>query len=435
MAGMDPILECTLRLACLLRDSEEAEAWRKAWQELGALGGRMQQAADTPTCQEAIRTRNRDQGRARPFLYPWLVEGYSGLSRTQVKGQLQGYPDIWEPYSKMQECMDTMGSVLSFLRRARPGYPQHDLVYTVPNSPWMMLGSECEVPWAYGGHTTPLPQPADAKSLGLGTSLASIWSQLAEAVNMLLVAIQADEVWHRLKKASAEILANRVLSQELAQARTRFEAELNAYSKLSLPKPIHTQKALELAEKSYSSLRPRNQAYVMAFKDHERILENIYWLLSQVVIYKVITCLTSAAPEQLQQVALNYGKDSTLTAVATSQTAFEEPGLLVHVAVEEAMGAFDGLYQIGSKTLKWHVGAQARIILTMRRHWLCPLPLLQVATGPCTNSVFVASDSRSVQDLIDHRHIVFIDKDGTEVDLRLRDWSPALDETRTMYLA
>lgn len=435
MTGGDPILEQTLRLACVVRDSMEAESWRTAWRELGTLGRRSRRYTNTGACRLAIETPARDQGYSRPFLYPLLVEGYSGLNRSQVKAQLQPTPEIWSPYSKMLECMDTMGSILAFLRRARPGYPNHDLVYTVPNSPWMMLGADCEVPWAYGGHSIRLAEPVDATTLGLGAQLPSIGSQVTKAVNSLLAAIQATDVWQTLKRAQSQIRANRVLEQELAQVRAKFQAELEAYAKLGLPKPIRVRKALELADESFTTLRPRNQAYVTAFREYERILRNVYWLLSQVVIHRVIACVTSAYPERLQQVALTYGKDAALTAVATSQSPFEEPGLLVHVTLAEAGHAFDGLYQIDAKTLKWQLGAQARIILIMRHRWPCTLPHIQEAVGSAAGPIFVDDNFSPVQNTIDNRHIVFIDKDGKETDLRLRDWSPAFDETRTMHLA
>jgi len=431
---MDAVLEQALKLACLIRDSEEANAWREAWNALlniqfGTPNIMAMPLEEIPLVEHIGHLRVSEQ--SRPLMFPLLITRFPlPLNAAQIRDGLKDYPEVWRTYQQLVSCFGLTCLLVTFLRSAGPGYPHKDLVYTLPNTPWVQLSSMRELPWNMGEFLVP-EGVTDARFIGLQRFVPSVAQQSATSLNDLLAAIKCDNAWLELEKSYETIQRRRNLRGEISRAQAQFQREFGEVSQMSMLKPEWQAKAKELVRKVYAKRGPRIQAYAKSFLEYERLIERIYWLISQILIHESVSCLTSSASHQLQQVSLRYGQDALLTALAPTLAKTLQVGQLVHIELVETEHLLDGLYQVEQWLEKYEIATGARILFGAQCLWYCQFNDLLTGTKEFSNPTFIPAE---VMDILGESRVSITGPDGEVVSWRIRDEIPSFELSKTMYL-
>ena len=433
---MDTVLRSTLGLACQIRDSAEAKAWREAWNVLSSAEFRAWESFRKPTVEipltEYIRlVRSTDAAKSRPLMLPLLLSRFSpNLDAARFQTELGERPELQEAFQQMLKCFGLISLIVAFLRRAGPGYPHRDLIYTLPKTPWLELSSMKEVPWNLGEFLPP-NGTTDAEIIGLHRVIPTASSSVADRLNDLLESIKNTRIWLELGQTFAAINQRRNLTTELGRARIQFEREMAQISRLSIPKAVWQAKVEDLAQRVYARRGTRIKAYVESFLEYERLIEGIYWILSQLAVYKLISCLISSDDRQLQQIGFGNGKPPLLTALAPTLARTLQVGQLVHITLPETEHELDGLYQVEQLFEKYQLETGSRVLLRSRCLWYCDLPSILEQTRQFSEKTFIPSECI---DIGDSTRIDISGPNGKVTSWRIRDSLLSVELPGSMYL-
>ena len=153
---MDEVLKQTIKVVCIVRDSVEATSWRHAWQLLDETSIDMSGLITAPVDQIPVAAyirgiRTSDQAKSRPTMFPLLVVKPPYIrSIDQIREGLREYPEVWNAFEGLRNCMRFIALLVEYLRVIAPGYPFEDLIFTMPGTPWRELNSSSELPWGLG---------------------------------------------------------------------------------------------------------------------------------------------------------------------------------------------------------------------------------------------------------------------------------------------
>jgi cell fate (sporulation/competence/biofilm development) regulator YlbF (YheA/YmcA/DUF963 family) len=432
---MDPVLEKTLQLGCLIRDTTEAEAWRNAWASLVDLRTTISDpnellTGEIPAVAIVAIRRMDDAAKARPLMFPLLVSQLPpALAPPEIPQALAQYPEARLAFDRLATAMSVAWLTVVFLRRIGAGYPFHDLVYTLPSSPWVRLSNVCDLPLEVSDSLIS-PDITDAHDLGFERLIPSRWAQIAAALNELVAAIRTDPAYLGLNEAHRAVARRQNLVQELRNARTQFEREYEAIKASGVMREELAFEAERLAQKVYLKRGARIQQYADACHQFNNLIERIYWILSQIAMYEVISCINSRDQRQIQQVSLCGGSPPLLTAVAPTRCRTLEVGQLLHLTLPEAGNLFDGLYQVENLCSKYHVSSGGYVFFRARRLWTCRVGDVTHATQSFSNRAFIPSEDRRV---FDGWQIRIGDPDQGGIILEAENL-PALEFSANMYL-
>jgi len=287
-----------------------------------------------------------------------------------------------------------------------------------------------ELPWNMGGFLLP-KDATDARLIGLNRFMPSMAQQLAASLNHLVTTIKAHDVWLRLKESYQEIERRPNLDKKLRRIMVRFGREMEKLSRPKLSKSAWHLEADKLAQRLYSRGGARIRSYMESFLEYERLIERIYWLLSQLVMHECISCITSAMPQQLQQVSLGYGKRRRLTALSETSVKTLEVGQLVHISLAETGHLMDGLYQVEQWYAKHQAGIGARILFRARCLWYCELEDLKRTIGEYADQTFLTSEGKRT---LGEWQVIIGPQSDTPKALNVGADIPELELTKTMYL-
>lgn len=426
---MNAVLEQTLRLACLIRDTPEAAQWRDAWHTLDDF-----ETVGTPSSTMSLDQRlcavrsTMYAAECRPFFFPLLISKMFSIKRADFDTLKKSCPSIWAAHEQLITAMAVADRIFSFLRRTAPGHPHEKLVYTLPYTPWVYLSGYCEVP--VGIQTQAIRSTSSVSILGLQKIMPTRYVEIEAQLARLFVAVKSSAEWKRLEKTHMEVIRNGVLSRELTECRAQFDREYHNLAGKKLPGPTLELWLGQEAEKMSGGLRPRNQAYIESYLEYERLLERIYWLVSQVVFYNIISCITTAKQRQIQQVTFSQNKATYLTALALTDARTLQVGQLVHISMPEADNIPDGIYQIERWWLKYSAATSARIFFTACSVWPCTLPEARDVTSEFTDEVFKDSEER---DKLSNLMIAF-GKRNEQTEYRVRDLVTNMNMEKAFYL-
>lgn len=433
---MDTVLEQALEIAYLIRDSEEAILWRKAWNSLLHIESRARNIQEVsleaiPLVERIKHLRISDLGISRPLMFPLLVAYFPlEVNIAQSYEELKSYPEVLEAYRSLVGSLGLVCSLVTFLRSIGSGYPHASLIYTVPGTPWARLSNMKELPWNLGELFDPMGA-TDARYIGLHRFIPSVSHEVAAGLNDLVTAIKSDNAWRELERSYAAVRQRGNLWKELGQARVQFQRSLDRINQTRMPKVLWEAKVEEEAKKTYSKRGPRIQTYVQSFLDYEWLIERLYWIASQVVMYENISRLTSSEPHQLQQVNISYGQNALLTALAPTLARTLQIGQLVHLQLTETGGTADGIYQVDKWVQRYEVSKGECILFRARSLWYWPLDELLIATKESINRVFVPSEEK---DVLGDTWVTIGSADELALTGRIKDLFLSSELVRTMYL-
>lgn len=429
---MDAVLEHSVHLGCIVRDSPEGRAWREARRQLEKMPIRARGIENLPVDHRSIVDNVlfiHKANRARPLLFPLLVGKFlPHLAHKEIRRQLRS-SEIWQPYRELELCAAFVAIAIEYLRSIAPGYPHKGLVYTLPNTPWAAVSSFKELPWNSASSLIPA-EARDAHRIGLERVVSTTAPVIAHRLNLLVEAITNSEVWTNLAGARKAIERKRTLQSELQRSREQFAAEFETFERHDISIASRNAKAEEIAEKVYAKRGSRIQRYVEAFLHYEQLLENIYWLLSQLIAFEDISCLTSDDSRQVQQVFLSYGKRGYVTALATTRGKTLAVGQLAHLTLTEIDSAGDGLYQIELLDQRYDPSSRVRVLFRGRCLWSCSLSELREITERYTKSTLVENET---PDLVSTTELRMMDGEKVVESLSLGELM-AYKVRDTMYL-
>jgi hypothetical protein len=424
---MNTILEETIRLACLIRNSAEAEVWRKAWEELPNVWTpepMVSSPEDMSFDDYVVRVRLSDQAQARPLFFPFILAQLYQRNDVDFRLQIERYPKIRKAMDELSGSFVLTRYIITFLRSVGTGFPHEELVYTIPDQVWMKVTSDRELPWSVGQS---LNMKQNARLLGLERFIPSASNQVADSLNRLAAVIRQDPSWNNLDRAYKIIVQNKNLLNELRSSKDQFRKLMVVAREKSRPAPISSEKIQSIADEVYRKKGSKIKTYGDSFIEFESLIERIYWVLSHIIMYKSLTYLNSSDTETLQQVNISPGKEQYLTAVAPTFASGLAVGRIMHISMPEASGIFDGLYQITNTHEKYQAGNRLRLLLGAQLLWSCQLSSLQSITKQFSTQVFIPSEKG---DFMIGTHV---DIGAGQTSLGIRELI-AFDLSRTMYM-
>lgn len=432
---MDELLRQTIKLAHVVRDSQEASSWRQAWRSLLDNKPQDPQAMAThsqiPIADLVYYARASDQAECRPMIFPLLLAiPPFALSPDQVKKELGRRPPIWAAYRRLTDCLRFIGLIVTFIRHLGSGYPHESLAYTLPDAPWSRLSSDMELPWDFGAGLLQT-NSTDAMYIGLNRFIPSVSKQAAECLNAIVVALKTDISWTALRTSYETVAPRKNIMEELQRARTQVQKQVEALRHANMPPYMWRMRIEEIAQKAYAKRGPRIMAYSEAFWKYEHTVERIYWSVSQIVMYERISYLSSADATQLQQVNFSVGEDGIMTALAPTWAETLNIGQLVHITFPEAGGAFDGLYRVEDLHKIYSVTTGARLLFRAKWLWGCQISDLIDAARGLTKPIFLPSERHGG---ITDTRIELMRDDGTAMSLNVADSIPRYEYSKTIYL-
>lgn len=396
---MTTILEETIRLSCLIRDSVEAEQWRSAWNTLPTLwsGQQITDISKEPPFDELIHlVRMTDRVQARPFLFPFILEEYAPESAKDFTSNLDRYPLVGGEIKKLLGCFSVMPYLVSFLRVKGAGFPHENLVYTDQDSPWVIQSGYRELPWLITKVLGPIP--SDAQLLGLNKFIPSVSVAVATSLNKLADLIAKDPSYQNLDRAYKVIAKNKNLQKELNSANEHFKKlVIEAQAKIASGR-IKPEMVQSITKEVYKKKGDRINNYVDNFLEVEKLIERIYWLLSHIIMNKTISFASTADPEMLQQVHIGLGPEHHITAISPT-TACGGIGHIIHLSLPEAGDIFDGLYHITHTHLRYQTGNRIRIFFHAKLLWKCTLSAAQSYPSQTVPPLFIPGDKGDLMEI------------------------------------
>ncbi len=432
---MDEILKQTLRVALIIRDSQEAIQWRNAWASLSETS-RKQPSILTPNKVDVedyiIQLRKSDAVRCRPLLFILLAhQRMPDIDVKQIKQELN-HSKLRFAYQNLIGCCALSCQIFTFLRKPGSGYPHKSLVYTLPDMCKVKISSNRELPWQLGESL--LRDSIDARLIGLEQFIPSVSLKLADRLNDLTNAIKKSEVGLKLEQAYRKIEKKKGLKKALHETKIHFKRKLQELKQVNISSREFEIKMQDIAQDVYANRGSDIQAYVQGFLEYERLIERIYWLISQLVIYEVSSCLTSSVSQQLQQINLCFDGDVALTALTQVSAKTLEVGQLVHIELSETDHIMDGLYQIKEWQTIYQAGTECRASFHAQCLWRCQLKEIQdLAKKFSTNPIFLIETTDLWGN--DGWMMNIINPDGELVDtISMKNSILSFDMHKTMYL-
>lgn len=380
---MEEILEKTIQLGCLLRDSPEGRAWRESQQPLSKISKKswreMILSSKVLPIDEHLGLIHQ-ANEVRPLLLPLVVNKYlPHMSHDEFRHELQKNQRIWNSYHQLELCSAFVALLVTFLRNLAPGYPHKDLIYTMPDGLWGEISSYKELPWNLAMGLIP-NNSTDAGQIGLERVIPESAPAITIGVNLLAETVQRSTTWEELHKAYQKIAKQKNLQRELHRAKEQFIREFAPYQNPLITKATRFTKFIHLTKQIYAKRGKRILNYVDKFLEYEWLIECIYWTLSQLIMFEYISCISSSIPEQIQQVLLNYGQEAQLTALAKTRGRTLAAGQLIHITLPETANISDGLYQIETIEQRYDPKNGAHIFFRGRNLWYCDLNTLLSTT-------------------------------------------------------
>lgn len=380
------VLTQTLKLACLIRDSDDAIMWRQAWSSLSNISVDMTSLLTAPLDELPVAAHIRairvsEQGQSRPVMFPLLVmKPHFYKNVEQVLLGLKDYPQARQAFGLSRNWLRVIALIVEFLRSIGPGYPHENIVYTAPGTPWRELTSLNELPWGIGEPLLP-KNVLDARLIGLDRLVPSVFVPTAQSLNVLVAAIQQCEPWLQLKRTFEKIEHTKNLISELDRIKQHFEKELQKINRPNIITPHWIDQVENLARNSYAKKGDKIGDYINAYLSYQQLIERIYWVLSQLVFYEEISSISSRNFEQLQQVSACEYPEPLITAISKVGAKTLDVGQIIQISLPETEHLLDGLYQIEHiRTLYEIKGGGPRILFRSRRLWDCKQELILKAT-------------------------------------------------------
>ncbi len=375
--------------------------------------------------------RTSERAEARPIMFPLLLAGFPiNLSATRIRSELRDRPEVLGAYSQLAGCLGLTALIVEYLRSIAPGYPHADLVFGVDGTPWTQLSNYSEVPQNVGGPV--LPEGATkAADIGLDRFAPSVSVELADQLIDLTGAVSSSAPYLDLKSAYKKVNADQNLQTEIRRARDQFEKELRRVNELKLPRDHWGQEVERISRKVYEKRGLRIQSYVSSFLEYEWLIERIYWLLSQLVIYEVISSLSTAEPNQLQQASINNERPRLVTGLTLTSARSVNIGQLIHLTLCETNGRADGIYQVDQWYSRYDIGVGGRDMLRARSLWECELKELEEIVGACDPPILAPADRRQDRPVF---RIEITGHDGKVTSLEAGDPVLNMEIRKSMYL-
>ncbi len=168
-----------------------------------------------------------------------------------------------------------------------------------------------------------------------------------------------------------------------------------------------------LAARLYRNRGPRITAYWTLFLYSAGLFRQIYWLITQLGIYRIISCLSTGSNGQLQQVSFYRRANLSLTALTPIFARTQRTGQLVHIAFPEADHAPDGLYQIDVMWLRYRPWTGGIFSLKADLLARAQPAELEAALGAAYPQVFIPSEEQPADEW--REDISIRSEDGTEL--------------------
>jgi hypothetical protein len=394
---MDEILAHALRIACVVRDSAEGSLWRKAWQILSEDFVDMSSLITAPIGEIPIAAHMRairvsEQAQSRPTMFPLLVVKFPYIkSIDQIRTGLHNYPREWRAFENLRNCMRLMAVLIEYLRVIAPGYPFEELIYSTPGTHWREISSMNELPWGFGEQLL-ANKSTDARFIGLKRFVPTVADTVAQAIYPLSAAIMRSLEWQTLKQSYETVMDHPKIAEELIRARVFFEKELEKTPRPKYPSQQWIETVEDLAQRVYAKKGQRIGRYIDAFRKYQELVEHIYWILSQVIIYEKISSITSQNPDQLQQISLSESPLPVLTAISLTGAKTLDVGQLIHISLPATNHLLDGLYQVEHEHVRFDIPSGTRTLFRARRLWQCHLDEVVSATKGFGNNTIVESE-------------------------------------------
>lgn len=432
---MDGILVHALRTACVVRESPEGGQWRKAWQILSEdfvdMSSLMTESVGEISIAVHVRAiRVSEQAQSRPTMFPLLVVKFPFIkSIDQIRTGLQNYPREWRALEDLRNCMRLIAVLIEYLRVISPGYPFEELIYTAPDTHWREISNMNELPWGFGEQLVP-NKSTDARFIGLKRFVPTVADTAAKEINALSAAIMRSVEWQALKQSHEMVMNHPKIVEELLKARAFFKKELGKTPRLNYPSQQWIDTVEDLAQRVYAKKGPRIGRYIDAFRKYQELIERIYWILSQVIIYENISSITSQNPDQLQQISLSESPLPMLTAISLTGAQTLDVGQLVHISLPVTNHLLDGLYQVEHEHVRFDIPSGVRTLFRARRLWLCHLDeVVSAINGFGNNTIVESKHSRGGDD-----YKIVIENLDKRIILEAGNPITDFDFHKTMYL-
>jgi hypothetical protein len=247
----------------------------------------------------------------------------------------------------------------------------------------------------------------------LAADLPQSGAAVEAALDRRIEAIRQSELWKELSRVNWTISHNPLLRNELADLRHQFEQEHARIAASGLPRADRYVADERFARRLYRNRGPHITAYWALFLNFARLFSQIYWLITQLGMKGVISCLSTGSRGQLQQVNFYHQADLSLTALTPTFAQTQRAGQLVHITFPEADHTPDGLYQIDVMWLRYRpwTGGIFSLKADLLAH--AQRPELEATLGASYSEVFISSEEHPADEW--RESISILDEDGTEM--------------------
>jgi hypothetical protein len=440
---ISPVLKQTLKLASVLANAHEVQSWAEAWFKLdrsqlgmAPMNGDLS-AAGIPVEHKLYVARAIPAVEVRPLLFTSLLHQLTGMGEGDWVTALANSPMLLDNYRKLQNLYWLGYILITLLRRASPGFPHDHLLYSRALPSWQESERTCEVPW---DDFTDLLQ--FGKDFSMDRLVPSCTEEVQKEIRNLILVIKADPTWNRLFAASRHVLRNDSLSKDLQERKAVFWSEMNSYYSSQQPfrRSDLRSRVLEIESAVYADLSPKSRSYVRAFLDYERLLSRIYWVLSQALIHRKVSYVSSMNANQIQQVSIErYDYDDGvyphLEAVTSKEIRTQHPAQLLHITLPETNHMLDGLYQVEVSGFIYSRGnGEARHVFKARQLWSCTLNELTEACKSFKTPLLVGTEAdRSANEAVNSMMMSYGDDEQSSTRIQVRQYISSFRLTKHMF--
>lgn len=430
---METILENSIQLSCLIRDSFEGQSWRNAKVILDQIpidGTKLRTHDNTEKdIINELALINRSN-RVRPLMLPLLLNMYLPTRIVQqFHLAVSQKPPIARAYKQLEQSTIVTSIIVEYLRSIVPGYPHNELIYTLPNTVWRDLSTFKEVPWKF----TPFNIPntfSNAHQIGLEKLFSQSAKPVLDALDSLVKAIKAGEMWYRLEKSHQALNRRHDLHRQLQVGLEEYKKQISKHDMRKLSKFEWYSIQDETARKIYLAYTPRIKNFVNNYLEYEQLLENVYWLLSQIVMFEFISCISSLNSKQIQQISLSRNDRTIITAITRTQARTLSVGQLFHVTLPDIDHLGDGIYQVESIRQRYSPASGTYTYFRARCLWPTKLDRLIEITRSHQNKTFHVESEHSDMDKL---MVQIKDNNNNVVTLEAGQYLN-LDFSATMYI-
>jgi hypothetical protein len=433
---MDQVLQHALLMAVRLRDASSATSWRTAWENIAREARTVRRATvrgdsarsagrDFTLAETLVHLRTGGAFNYHPVLYSYFLRRATRHTDADLHTLFSSHPQLLAHYVALEQCFRAITLVIGSIRRIGAGYPHRHLPYVEPMRVWNAIERVCEVPWPETVSAVPVSPSLNIRQLGLDTLLGADASPVSDNLENLLRALQSTREVQELNGAYEQVVQNGLLI-ELGAARGEFGVRYAELRRQGLRGEELGKEAFVLVLEIYFSRNRIIRNYIEGFERYERLVQRIYWLISQLIFYRIISCVTTRNPNHLQQVLLLHEEEIYVTAVAPTNAHTLHAGQLVHITMPELAGIYDAVFQVRQWNLDWDVGTGARAFVRAEPHWGGRLHLLSAAVAGA-DAVFVPSAEEPFTQLLDGISLSMPVANGFGPQTRLRDMSSSFN--------